>query len=324
MAAVDFVEGNGWISDDSDFYGNNKVRLQLERDTVQSMQRPAVFALSQSKAKNLIEQKPSASEQPMGLNDPDDAQDCNSASWQQRSETVVEFLRRAPVSDPRTANLGPWLWVYCPKSMANSKQRFQIGNEVSFMRMGQELIKSYDAQQANVEASNHEKAPGMIARNMNSHRKRLEEDIITLAVKSGMTCGKWMLFPNKSELPRCWQAVAEATSQGRLGPACKVATPNPLSGKVDTLICVYTYDFTDEADVRRVLNELLELKLGPCRVDSRPIYYKCDAYTHLEIESGNRFKIRASLWSSDEVLGKNGKKMVYCPVARVQKKTGRC
>ena len=32
------------------------------------------------------------------------------------------------------------------------------------------------------------------------------------------------------------------------------------------------------------------------------IYYKCDAYTYLGINSGNDYKLRASLYSSEEIL----------------------
>jgi len=283
--------------------------------------RLANLPFTRSKRKNGKADKPTTVEPPMTLRNQDEAQHRNPPSWQERSETVFEFLRRAPVSELETANLGPWLWVRCPNHRSNPKQHIGKSDEESFQKIGHELIESYDVQQAQAKAANQGQPRGTIRTIMRPYRALLEEDIIALAVKMGVTFGKWMLFPNKSDLPRYWRAIAEATSEGRLGPACKVATPNPLGGKEGTLICVYTYDFTDEADVRRVLNVLVGLELGFCRADSRPIYYKCDAYTYLEIESGNRFDIRASLWSSDEVLGKNGKTMARGPVARLKEKT---
>jgi len=36
--------------------------------------------------------------------------------------------------------------------------------------------------------------------------------------------------------------------------------------------------------------------------DGRGIYYKCDAYTLLEINSGNEYGLAASLYSSKEML----------------------
>ena len=122
--------------------------------------------------------------------------------------------------------------------------------------------------------------------------------MLTLAVKTSATCGKWMFFPEPSDLDRYWRVVAEATADGSLGPTSKVATHDPADPK--RLICVYTYDFADIADVRRVLEKLIDL--GLCRSDGRPIYYKCDAYTYLDITSKNPYGLRASLYSSKEVL----------------------
>lgn len=119
------------------------------------------------------------------------------------------------------------------------------------------------------------------------------------------------------DLPRYWRVVAQATSAGKLGPTSKVATPDPNSGKDETLICVYTYDFTDQQDVRRVLDELVELEL--CRKDGRPIYYKCDAYTYMDITSNNDYKLRASLYSSAELFKNETKSMKDGPIARLKK-----
>lgn len=127
-----------------------------------------------------------------------------------------------------------------------------------------------------------------------------------------------MLFPNSSDLPRFWRLVAEATSQGRLGPVSKVGTHDPYDGKDATLICVYTYDFTDLDDVRRVLDELLEIQL--CFKDGKPIYYKCDAYTYLGITSDNSYKLRASLFSSKDLLGNEAKVLQDGPIARLKKR----
>jgi hypothetical protein len=54
-------------------------------------------------------------------------------------------------------------------------------------------------------------------------------------------------------------------------------------------------------DVRRVLQGLVDLDLvGPD--NPRGIYYKCDAYTYLDINSGNEYGLPASLYSSRELL----------------------
>lgn len=43
------------------------------------------------------------------------------------------------------------------------------------------------------------------------------------------------------------------------------------------------------------------IDLGIAKRESK-IYYKCDAYTYLDIKSGNECKPPASLWSSEEIL----------------------
>lgn len=93
----------------------------------------------------------------------------------------------------------------------------------------------------------------------------------------GITNGKWMLFPGQSDLARVWRVVATATSNGKLGPTSKVGTLDPTAP--NTLICIYTYDFSDFEDVRRVLNDIVSL--GICHTNGKPIYYKCDAPGHL-------------------------------------------
>lgn len=109
-----------------------------------------------------------------------------------------------------------------------------------------------------------------------------------------------MLFPKLEDAPRYWYKIAEATADNRLGISAKVSTG---LGDVrdERLICVYTKDFSDMDDVRRVLQGLVELDLvGPD--NPRGIYYKCDAYTYLDISFGNPYDLPASLYSSRELL----------------------
>lgn len=88
--------------------------------------------------------------------------------------------------------------------------------------------------------------------------------------------GKWLFWVDNEEVDVVWAKIKKATEEGRLGSQSKVATakPNPLT--VDPskrVFCVYTYDWTDEADVRRVREELRELGI------SQRIPYKTDADT---------------------------------------------
>ena len=74
--------------------------------------------------------------------------------------------------------------------------------------------------------------------------------------------GKWLLFVNVAKLDETWRVIKKATEEGLLGEFSKTATikPSPNATKVNTkVICVYTSDYTNEEDVMRVRNELMNL-----------------------------------------------------------------
>jgi len=109
-----------------------------------------------------------------------------------------------------------------------------------------------------------------------------------------------MLFPKLEDAPRYWYKVAEATIDNRLGIGAKIST-GLGEAREERLICIYTKDFFDMDDIRRVLEGLVEL--GFVSVDNpRGIYYKPDAYTYLDISSGNEYGLQASLYSSRDLL----------------------
>ncbi len=73
-----------------------------------------------------------------------------------------------------------------------------------------------------------------------------------------------------------WGKIKKATERGKLGFASKVSTAksNPNAKNPDSkVICVYTYDWTDEADVRRIRHELRKIGI------IRKIPYKSDEDT---------------------------------------------
>lgn len=118
-----------------------------------------------------------------------------------------------------------------------------------------------------------------------------------------------MLFPSPADVDQCWGLVAEATANRELGSAAKVAPDDGSGG--DRLICVYTKDFSDLADVKRVVERLkamglLRKKGLGLSDEDRGIYYKADAFTQLGITSGNVWGLKASLYSSKELLAGGG------------------
>ena len=74
--------------------------------------------------------------------------------------------------------------------------------------------------------------------------------------------GKWLIFVPVRQVDVVWAKIKRATEEGKLGGSAKVATarPNPNATNPATkVICVYTYDWTDEKDVRRIRQELRNL-----------------------------------------------------------------
>lgn len=80
----------------------------------------------------------------------------------------------------------------------------------------------------------------------------------------------------------------------------KVAT-ECKPGSNDRLICIYTEDFTDVVDVRNQLETMANLHLVQ-RQGGRPIYYKADAYTYLNIYSDNPYGLKASQYTSKDIF----------------------
>jgi hypothetical protein len=86
--------------------------------------------------------------------------------------------------------------------------------------------------------------------------------------------GKWLIFVSRSRIDALWETIRRAVQAGRLGHAAKVSTalPDPMSPDPKKhVICVYTGDEDDPADVRRVRDALRQLGI------SWRIPYKSDA-----------------------------------------------
>ena len=104
--------------------------------------------------------------------------------------------------------------------------------------------------------------------------------------KSTQRSGKWLVFVDVKNIDAVWAKVKKATEEGKLGDSAKVATakPNPNAANPDTkVICVYTYDWTDENDVKRVREELRKLGI------TNKIPYKADEDT-----LGGKYRVRGN------------------------------
>ena len=97
--------------------------------------------------------------------------------------------------------------------------------------------------------------------------------------------GKWLIFVNVKDVDEEWAKIKKATEEGRLGAEAKVSTPKPKPTDIgykkgEHVICVYTYDWADEKDVRRIREELRKLGI------TNKIPYKADE------DTGSRYAAR--------------------------------
>ncbi|PPJ53281.1 hypothetical protein CBER1_11929 [Cercospora berteroae] len=286
MESEDLVDGEGWISDDSSFYGDTDVQAECEEQNQRRLniaRQLPMLAITTKRAKPTCQET-----QIVALDRPDRIQVSDrwlglENAWQ-RDESIDAFLARKPPINPLTTTDDGWLWVGCP-TLPIAQVRGDRSSYLMFLQQrGSALLEAFQR-----------KSELEIRPPNSSH---LERDLRALAVETGVTFGKWMLFPGAANLERYWRTVATATAEGRLGPTSKSAVLNPETA--DNLICVYTYDFSDRDEVERVLKALVDA--GLCSVEGKPIYYKCDAYTYLGITSKNEYKLRASLYSSRDIL----------------------
>ncbi|MBC6451295.1 putative phosphothreonine lyase domain-containing protein [Actinokineospora xionganensis] len=77
--------------------------------------------------------------------------------------------------------------------------------------------------------------------------------------------GKWLVFVPVRYVDHYWRIVKQAVQDGKLGPSAKVATARPNPDEVDPTrrpIIVYTTDWRDQDDVRRVLGGLRSLGIS--------------------------------------------------------------
>jgi len=88
--------------------------------------------------------------------------------------------------------------------------------------------------------------------------------------------GKWLIFVKIEEADEVWKKVKRATEEGKLGLVAKVSTAKPNRNATNPntkVICVYTYDWTDVNDVRKIRDELRMLGI------TQKIPYKTDEDT---------------------------------------------
>ena len=195
-------------------------------------------------------------------------------SCRQLLETVSDFLSRLTPSSSLSTDIGDhWIRIANPYSPERPTSEDWKG----YTEAVNEYLKTYKQARAQIEAAMPGKAKGTITRKVSHLRKQLEVDILKTAQKKGCTKGKWLLFVGIADVDYAWGRVANGTAENELGMAAKVAANGGEdSDRKGRLICVYTKDFDNKEDVRRVLKKMKELGLlRGGDAGERVIYYKC-------------------------------------------------
>lgn len=232
-------------------------------------------------------------------------------AWQ-LTETLNDFLSRLPPATTKQTEKVPWIFI-CNPFVAREEKRtaedaFMRGNEdeapaeggsqLSLVVEGaMERLQLLSELTQRVNKSG--KSPTFITRELSQERRNAVTDILSLAHAGRVRTGKWMLFCPPSVVNELWEVVARATANNELGVAAKVAPRSELDDpKRDRPICIYTSDFSDKADVGRVLQRMRELRIADS--SRRNIYYKPDIFTYVGIATGNPWELAASLYSSKQ------------------------
>ncbi|KAI5854085.1 DUF1917-domain-containing protein [Durotheca rogersii] len=235
-------------------------------------------------------------------------------AWQ-HTETVEEFLKRLPPATTEQTPSNSWVWIYNP--YIKHKKKSEADNEM--IRGGEdEVPEAEGADLSRVVAGGMERLHfasdyidmckkssddlDYIARECRKAGLDAAKDILDLAKAHHVTCGKWMLFCSAFQVNEVWGIIANATANNELGIAAKAALRSTDDPRTYQLICVYTADFSDAKDVKRVAEKLKQLGLVQPR--GRPLYYKPDVYTYLGIAQGNPWDIKASIYDTTSMLEK--------------------
>ncbi|MDU9376213.1 hypothetical protein McpSp1_08070 [Methanocorpusculaceae archaeon Sp1] len=84
---------------------------------------------------------------------------------------------------------------------------------------------------------------------------------VATGVSGAEEAGKWLIFLPPEDIDAAWQKIRNATVLGTLGIGAKVSTAKENDDSYDErkVIYVFTADWSDEADVMRVREELKQL-----------------------------------------------------------------
>ena len=176
----------------------------------------------------------------------------------QLSEPVPTFLELLPPLTTQRSYVGEWIFIANPYGSERPTAEAWARTNAA----GAAILADFATKRLAVEAAMKGKPQGSVTRKVNPLREKAKAAILDVARTNRCTDGKWMLFPMPEDVNGVWGIVATATAKGELGTAAKVATEDGQGDRTARLICVYTEDFGNKKDVKRVLLKLEELGLG--------------------------------------------------------------
>ncbi|KAI4937962.1 hypothetical protein J4E85_000400 [Alternaria conjuncta] len=310
MAEEDTVSGEGWISDDSSFYGDEDEKQHQSKKCESFKTGP--FWRAHAKDLNTIAAAARTPPPPSdgAVSDKQPAAKTNTFDMSGIDRQAMEQERLArqgkrkrepspvpasnlelfnplegqddawqlgePVDDfvrllpPYTTSISTCPWIWAANPYRNPRDKSPSPRVQDFTSRGTELLQQSLQTRRDIQNEGAKGPRGMVTKQLLQESKALQERISDLAKDTHVLSGK-------------------------------VATDD---GKDERLICVYTKDFLDADDVLRVLHELETM--GLINV-GRTIYYKPDAYTYLDLrrETAAAYGLQASLYNSRTLLAAN-------------------
>ncbi|KAL4879614.1 hypothetical protein BJY04DRAFT_219955 [Aspergillus karnatakaensis] len=286
------------LSDDSSFYGDEEEKTTLEHEALAydpesywSTTHPRLLSTIQYQQ---LKQERDQKMDPTPMDIDSDVPKPLPRNKPGQHESSADFLKRLPPSTTKTESIGAWIYIH---TTFISRLEYDEGE---FTRKGKQLLDAYERTESDLRHENERNKGSAIAlsRKLKPLQRELQNKIFELARETNCVSGKWMFFITADRVDSYWSAIADATMNGHLGIAAKVATDDGEDRA--RLIAVYTRDYQDTDDVKRVLRKLVELNL--VKKSEKPVYYKADALTYLNIMSKNNYGMRATLYSSADVL----------------------
>ncbi|KAJ6114656.1 hypothetical protein N7486_000434 [Penicillium sp. IBT 16267x] len=299
------------FSDESSFYGDESEQARLEEQVAAydiepywSEYHPKLLSTLQNELRAPPSSKSEPSNSPMPDHDASDPSAQLPLNQRGANESTASFLARLPPSKTVLPADDPWIWARGAGNRTPSlSTSLESRDEATFILKGTELLRAFEDTLSELRAAHDKsgaKTTAALTRKLTPLRRELEKNIFALARETGVTAGKWMLFPSVSDVDSTWKTLVTALDKTDIRADAKVAADDGSGPEESRLICVYTQDFEDKKDVKEVL-----LMLEGQRLFEKwkgAIYYKCDAYTLLEIKSKNEYGLKASMYSSRDFL----------------------